>query len=222
MKLKALANALAEALYPPSCPFCGQTLEQTVSCCNHCRSLITLRPTRLEIPLAQNKLLSCSAFYLYEGAVKEAIHRMKFYDCKMIGTQLGNLLAELPEVQTLLSTVDCITPVPISKKRRLERGYNQSQVLAEALSDRSGCPCLLLLEKHKHTVPQSGLERQDRLQNVQGAYRPAKNSSVAGKRILLIDDVVTTGATMASCADALYAGGAELVVGMAISYSVLS
>lgn len=62
MKLKALANALAEALYPPSCPFCGQTLEQTVSCCNRCRSLITLRPTRLEIPLAQNKLLSCSAF----------------------------------------------------------------------------------------------------------------------------------------------------------------
>ena len=144
---------------------------------------------------------------------------MKFYDCKMIGTQLGNLLAELPEAQTLLSTVDCITPVPISKKRRLERGYNQSQVLAEALSDRSGCPCLLLLEKHKHTVPQSGLERQDRLQNVQGAYRPAKNSSVAGKRILLIDDVVTTGATVRRCGTLLRQAGAAQVTAAAVAIS---
>jgi len=112
---------------------------------------------------------------------------------------------------TLLSEADCITYVPVSALRLVKRGYDQSRLLAEEVGRRMGVPVYTLLEKTRHTLPQSRLSGARRAAHVQGVYRLAGRQELSDKTVLLIDDIVTTGSTISECAAVLEAHGARVI-----------
>jgi competence protein ComFC len=145
------------------------------------------------------------SFGTYEGVLRELIHLYKYGRVKPLGWPLSGLLAQaLPRDEAF----DAAVPVPLYWRRRLQRGFNQAELLARGLSRRTGIPVVRALGRLRPTPAQAGLSNSARRQNVSQAFR-ARN--VQGKRILLIDDVMTTGATAASCAAALKQAGARRV-----------
>jgi competence protein ComFC len=145
------------------------------------------------------------SFGAYEGVLRELIHLYKYGRVRTLAPPLSALLARaLPRDEAFDATV----PVPLYWRRRLQRGFNQAELLARGLSRRTGIPVVKALGRVRPTPTQAGLSNSSRRQNVARAFR---SRSVQGKRILLIDDVMTTGATAASCALALKQAGARRV-----------
>jgi len=144
-------------------------------------------------------------FGAYEGVLRELIHLYKYGKVSTLCGPLGDLMAQaLPREESF----DLLAPVPLYWRRRLQRGFNQSGLLARELSRRTGIPVLQALIRLRPTLTQAGLSNTARRRNVARAFR---SRNVQGKRILLIDDVMTTGATASACALALKQSGARRV-----------
>ena len=145
------------------------------------------------------------SFGAYQGVLRDLIHLFKYGRVRTLAGPLSGLLAQaLPRDEVFDATV----PVPLYWFRRIKRGFNQSELLARGLARRTGIPMLKALGRVRPTPTQAGLSNSARRQNVARAFR---SQSVEGKRILLIDDVMTTGATAAACALALKQAGARRV-----------
>jgi ComF family protein len=145
------------------------------------------------------------SFGAYEGVLRELIHLYKYGRVRTLARPLSGWLAQaLPRDEAF----DAAVPVPLYWRRRLQRGFNQAELLARGLSRRTGIPVVTALGRVRPTPTQAGLSTSARRQNVAKAFRAR---DVQGKRILLIDDVMTTGATAASCALALKQAGARRV-----------
>jgi ComF family protein len=145
------------------------------------------------------------SFGAYEGVLRKLIHLYKYGRVRPLAKPLSDLLVRaLPRDEAF----DAAVPVPLYWRRRLRRGFNQAELLARGLSRRTGIPVLGALRRLRPTPAQAGLSNSARRQNVSQAFRAR---GVQGKRILLIDDVMTTGATAASCAAALKQAGARRV-----------
>jgi ComF family protein len=150
----------------------------------------------------------------YEGTLRKLIHLFKYGCVKPLARPLSDmLLAALPRDERF----DGITPVPLHWLRRWQRGFNQSDSLARALSRRCGIPVVRALRRSRSTATQAGLSNSSRRRNVAAAFRWRRSQPVEGKRILLIDDVMTTGSTAASCALALKRAGAARVALLTIA-----
>ena len=147
------------------------------------------------------------SFGFYEGTLRELIHLFKYSRIQTLARPLGNLLAKaLPREQNF----DVIVPMPLHWRKRWQRGFNQAELLAREISRRTHIPVRRLLRRVRNTSAQAGLTNAKRRLNVSGAFR-AKDRSLEGKRVLLVDDVLTTGATGAACARALKNAGARQV-----------
>ena len=145
-------------------------------------------------------------FGAYEGVLRELIHLYKYGRVKTLARPLGALLAAaLPREERF----DAVTPVPLHWRRQWQRGFNQSELLARTIARRCGIPVIQALRRVRPTVAQAGLSNTGRRRNVAAAFRPRR--ALAGQRILLIDDVMTTGSTAAACALALKRAGAAKV-----------
>jgi len=145
------------------------------------------------------------SFGTYEGVLRELIHLYKYGRVKTLARPLSGLLAQaLPRDEAF----DAAVPVPLYWRRRLQRGFNQAELLARGLSRRTGIPVIRALRRLRPTPAQAGLSNSARRENVSQAFGAR---GVQGKRILLIDDVMTTGATAASCAAALKQADARRV-----------
>ena len=145
------------------------------------------------------------SFGAYEGVLRNLIHLLKYGKVRTLARPLSGLLAQaLPRDEVFDATV----PVPLFWLRRIKRGFNQSELLARGLAHRTGIPVLNALGRVRPTPTQAGLSNSARRLNVSKAFR---SRDVRGKRILLIDDVMTTGATAAACALALKQAGARRV-----------
>ena len=145
------------------------------------------------------------SFGAYEGVLRQLIHLYKYGKVQTLARPLSVLLARaLPRDEAY----DAIVPVPLHWLRRLQRGFNQADLLTRGLSRATGIPVLSALGRVRSTSTQAGLSNRSRRQNVTRAFR---SCNVSGKRILLIDDVMTTGATGAACALALKQAGARRV-----------
>jgi ComF family protein len=146
-------------------------------------------------------------FGSYEGRLREWIHLYKYGRVKSMAKPLVELLAAaLPRTQRF----DVVTPVPLHWRRRWQRGFNQSELLAGGIARKWGVPVVRALRRRKHTPTQTGLSHSARRKNVAAVF--ASRCSMSGQRILLIDDVLTTGATGAACAAVLRRAGAATVV----------
>ena len=145
-------------------------------------------------------------FGFYEGELRELIHLLKYDGMKPLAARLGDFLSRaLP----LDEAFDAVVPVPLHWRRRFERGFNQAALLAERIAAKRGIPVRHALRRIRATRTQTGLTNAKRRENVRGAFRARR--SVEGLRILLIDDVMTTGATGSACAAVLKRAGAKSV-----------
>lgn len=206
-----LLDDLLDLLFPPKCPFCQSILETPADpVCPACqKSLPWLvgRAGERKVDFTQG----CCSPLAYRGAVREAIHRYKFSGVRAYARPFGLLMAQCVQDRPEMAA-DLVTWAPLSRKRRRERGYDQGELLARAMAKRLGLPAVPTLVKARHTQPQSGLDSAEaRRANALGAYAILNGAEVAGKRVLLADDVVTSGATLSECARTLLEAGAECV-----------
>jgi ComF family protein len=144
----------------------------------------------------------------YEGPLREMIHLLKYRQMRGLAGPLGKFLLDaLPRDEAF----DAVVPVPLHWRREWDRGFNQAELLAGVLAQSAGLPCIRSLRRVKSTAAQAGLSNSGRRRNVTQAFRCHRPASVEGKRILLVDDVMTTGSTAAACALALKRAGAKRV-----------
>ncbi|HUP65497.1 MAG TPA: ComF family protein [Thermoanaerobaculia bacterium] len=151
----------------------------------------------------------------YRAGLEKVLHAFKFERHDFLAVPLGELIAEVLEERGA-DELDALVPVPLHPKRLRERGYNQAELLAVAASKRCGLPVdRRAIRKKRDQPPQATLRRGERAANVSGAFEATRR--LDGQRLLLIDDICTTGATLRACARALRKGGAERVAALAVA-----
>ncbi|OUN24164.1 amidophosphoribosyltransferase [Flavonifractor sp. An82] len=206
-----------DLLFPPKCVFCGKVLDTGEDgLCARCqRELPWL--TDGEAELTGEFFCLCAAPLRYQDKVRDSVRRYKFKGRRGYYKLYGRLVAQCIH-DHLAGRYDLITWVPLSPQRKKERGYDQAFLLASAAALELGEVAVETLRKDRNTEAQSGLtEEAQRRANVLGAYSPVDPSLVEGKRVLIIDDVVTTGSTLSECARVLRTMGAEDVVCAALA-----
>ena len=207
----SVGEKMLDLLFPPKCPFCQKILDNPRA--PLCRSCHPKLPW-LEGKAGERKIDftdGCFSPLAYRDLVPEAIQRYKFSRVKALGRPFAALMARCLDSQRL-EGVDLICWAPLSKKRRRERGFDQAELLAREVGRLLSIPAAPVLLKTRNTAPQSGLEDEyARRANAQGVYRLATGVALSGKRVVLVDDVVTSGSTLSECAALLHQGGASQV-----------
>ena len=207
-------SSVLDFLFPPKCMFCRKVLPVGQrGCCSICeQKLIQDLPPRRGV-----NFTTCYAPMIYEGTVRDALIRFKFRDRPGYATELGKILADCIR-ENLSGQYDIITWVPVSEKRLKQRGYDQAMLLAMAAALALDDVAVETLKKRKDTPAQSSLDGADqRRTNVIDAYEIVDPELVAGQRILLIDDIITTGATLEEASRTLKRAGAVSVVAAAVA-----
>lgn len=201
-------------LFPDKCLLCGGVLGRgELDLCGRCRAST---PEFVREERRIRHVSAWTALWYYEGTVRESILGFKFRSKRSRAAGYGRMLAM--RILRDLPQADLIVGVPISAKRRKERGYDQVELLAKAVSRELGVPDVHALEKHRDNRANSSLESAgERWANVKDVYRVTDPGQIAGRRVLLLDDVITTGATMSECARTLREAGAADVMCAAIA-----
>lgn len=222
MKVRKMGSFVLDLLFPQRCAFCGKVQGFTDNCdCRPQQEALRLPaeplpPLPLPGPLFLAQHWAC---YAYGEPVRGAILRMKFEDEPHLAKPLGERLYAQYLAAGLEGRFDALVPAPIGKKRLRQRGYNQSLLLARQLASHVNLPVLgTALKKTRETQPQAELGREERLGNLQDAF-VADAAQVQGKRLLLVDDVITTGSTVNECARALCAAGAAQCCALSVAGS---
>lgn len=217
MKLIESPNRLIgwvfDLLFPPVCVGCG-TYGSLL--CSKCRSsLISVG----HVDSDTGVIVSIHSIYAYDGAIRQAILQLKYNNVKALASPLGRLMKRYIKSNPL--PVDTLVPVPLHPRRLRQRGYNQSLLLARQLGRLTALPVVDgALARRKNTVPQVTTSNMHARQlNVSDAFI-CRGRRLAGRHVLLIDDVCTTGATLAACADAMKAAGAASVRALTLAREV--
>ena len=209
-----LFDALLDLLFPEKCPFCGRVRDEA-GVCPDCMKSLPWTDEAGGLRELEPGLL-CAAPLWYAGSVREAIRRFKFRGGVRAAGPLGGLIAQCA-AERFSGGFDVVTWVPVSDKRLRKRGYDQSLLLAESACALWGVKPERLLRKVRDNPAQSGLkDAAARWRNTRRVYRPAGDAE--GKRVLLIDDVCSTGSTLCSCARTLRAAGAAEIVCAAAAF----
>ena len=182
-----------DLLYPPKCMVCQRLLEpEQRDLCPQCRTALTLQARPPRKPRMAD---SAVAVYVYDDALRPSLLRYKFGGKACYARSYGPMLAEKLRQQEV--EFDLITWVPVSRKRRRKRGYDQAQLLAQQTAKALGTKAVPILRKVRDNMPQSRIQDAARRKaNVSGVYKLRPGIQVQEKRILLIDDIMTTGATL--------------------------
>ena len=216
-----VAASILDVALPAACAGCG---EEGVALCATCRRALAVRrelppgtplglPSAVPMPLAQ--LEWCAPF---SGTVRAALHGLKYSGERRLTEPLAAAVAA--RWRAAGAGGELLVPVPIHAERARRRGYDQAVLLAAEVSRRLQLPWLAALERTRNTSPQFDLGRSARRVNVAGAFAvrgPSEASRVAGRWIVLVDDVVTTGSTLVACAEALHAAGAIAVSAVTVA-----
>ncbi len=228
----ALISKILNTLYPSRCPSCGSESDVfnhspiCASCWSKIKRYTGPSCSICAMPFSSEYSMICGQcmkkappfskvinFGLYEGVLAEAINLLKFHDLKRLSKPLSRLLLghDLP-------VTDGIVPVPLNIKRLRERGFNQSLLIAKVISKNIGVPLLMdILLKKKETPPQIGLSAKERLLNLKNSFEV--KGDIKGLRLFLVDDVMTTGATVTECSKELMKARAKEVIVLTIARS---
>ena len=202
-------HKLLNLLFPPRCVLCkGFLKENETDFCHTCRQSA---PERIKSDFHLSFVAGWTTVWYYKDDVRNSLLRYKFYGHRHYAPAYGRILAmKLEKEQS--TDFDVLTFVPIAPLRRFFRGYDQVELLAQAIGTELGCNCCRTLQKIRNTPPQSRIhDAARRRANVLGAYRAVSPESFQGKRVLLLDDIITTGATVSECARVLLTAGAKEV-----------
>lgn len=204
-----LLHILLDLIYPPKCVFCGKLLtEHETDLCAKCRTEIPTVGQHIERGECYRE---CYSVYYYEGRVKESLRRFKFGGKSCYAASYSRFIAM--ELLRQRVEFDVLSWVPISEKRARERGYHQTMLMAQAVAKELGIEAVETLKKIKNNPAQSGLHgTAARKQNVAGVYEVTQPERFVGKTVLLIDDVITSGATLSEAARTLQHGGAKCIL----------
>ncbi len=226
-----LKVSLLSLLFPSDCPVCGKKSDsiELWPICSECWNEIT-RYDGPSCKLCAKPLISeyshlcwdcisdrpafssVKVFGLYSGVLAETINLLKFSGIKRLSRPLAGLLLRLE-----VPDADIIVPVPMTKKALLERGFNQSLLIAREISIKKGIPIDIdNLQKIRETIPQVGLDAKERMKNLKEAFS-VSGDLIKGKKVLLVDDVMTTGTTLRECSKTLLKAGAIEVTGLVLA-----
>jgi ComF family protein len=209
-----MLESTADVLFPRACagcgagpwPFCatcaGELVPLEPPWCRRCG-----RPSRVSVDRCRDcppaPIASARAAFAYRGPAKAAVHRLKFSGWRGVGGALAAAVAALGP-----PPADAVTWVPLASRRRAERGFDQARVLARALARELDLPAVAFVRRTKATAPQARRTREERLEAMRDAFACIPQKPVPSC-LLLVDDVLTTGATASACAEALVQGGAR-------------
>jgi ComF family protein len=240
--LKEILTGIADLIFPPRCITCSEILEEhgPLPFCSRCAAGIRFIRSPLcpccgiPFPVAEDQDHLCGeclanqrpyavarAVGRYEDTLLKAIHLFKYRGKIGIGQVLGKIMACFAGGIWDMHTFSVIIPVPLHRHRLRQRGFNQAVILARELAKRFSLPLdFMTLQRERFTAPQVGMGREDRTVNVKGAFAVRKTERVAGRRILLVDDVCTTGSTIHECASVLIRAEAEAVAVLTLARAV--
>ena len=203
---------LVDLVFPPRCGHCGRV---DYRFCDNCQSELSSLPLQMASK-SPDSLDEVRATGVQRGILESAVKAFKYHDAVELCGPLAARLLSCHSRQ--MWRIDAIVPVPLHADREIERGYNQSNLLGQQLARLSGIPCEPgWLSRIRGTSQQALLAASERLQNVAGAFQAT--TEVADLSILLVDDVVTTGATLSECAEALRERGAKAVYAITLSHA---
>jgi ComF family protein len=201
----ALASTLADTIAPPACCACDLRLPRRAVLCASCAAAV--------LPAPPGPVL---AFALFGGPVAAALRRLKYGDRPDIAGPLGHLLRHAARAARIRA--DVVVPVPLHPARLAERGYNQAALLGASAARQLGVPLeARALRRTRATEQQARLDRASRRDNVAGAFVVRALDRVRGRRVVLVDDVATTGATLDACTGALREAGAATVTSLVVA-----
>lgn len=235
--LRRGTEAALGLFYPPHCAACGADTAHGVHLCERCAE----KPARIAAPFCQvcsepfdgaiTGVFTCSncagrklhfdcavAPMRSRGIVRDFIHRFKYERDYFLRHPLANWAAEgLEDERIARRPFDALVPVPLHPARRREREFNQAEALAELLALRAGTPVLPALQRIRYTTTQTRLDRNERMENLRGAFRVRHPAAVKSRHLLLVDDVFTTGSTVDECARVLRHAGAASVRALTVA-----
>lgn len=203
MDVRSFLSKIADVIFPyvPKCVVCGVEKNVVNYLCPKCASWLE------ELKAGESQAGGFGfSLYKYDGAVKGIVTGYKYGGKKWLGRFLGREMAQA--LSELPQSFSCVCNVPLHEKRRKSRGFDQSEELAKGLSEAAGLPYIPALRRIRNTKTQTKLSEKQRAENIKGAFEAA--CPVSGK-VLLVDDVLTTGATAGECARTLMRAGAESV-----------
>ncbi|OGF04665.1 MAG: hypothetical protein A2509_05655 [Candidatus Edwardsbacteria bacterium RIFOXYD12_FULL_50_11] len=231
--ISSFFGSLADFVFPPFCSHCHRRTSEGLAggICRGCWSLVKKwqdgQCQRCGQPVAEAGSLcrhclipewGCSDIKTigpFEAPLSEAVHMLKYSDAKSVSRRLGAMMAERIVSDQRYNKADLVLAVPLHIARKRERGYNQAQLLAEQLGKSLGVPSPEgLLTRARHTRTQTTLNREQRLRNVKGIFAVHNPDRIKGRSIILVDDVLTTGATIGSCGQSLFSAGAREVLAL--------
>src|ERR1043166_2121219 len=226
-----LVGAVASLLYPPVCAICSANVSAGEQLCSDCEAkLVPIVPpfcAKCSEPFsgAISATFTCAncghrtlhfdaavAAYRSRGIVRRVLLEFKYHKQIHLRHLAARwLFAALDDERLRSRSFDVIVPVPLHPARERERGFNQSALLAELLSAKMSIKTIPVLERIRYTTTQTAFDRAERMQNLHGAFRLRKNADVRELRVLLIDDILTTGSTLSECARVLKKAGAHSI-----------
>ena len=206
---KNLGQGLLDLFYPYSCCACGKKIPPGIFCAE-CYA-------RIE-PLTVSALPHLFSAVRYREPIVTAIHRFKYRGEVFLAPYLAEFLVELCQRHKLNERIDCVVPVPLHPTRFRERNFNQAELLGQEIAACFSLPVLnRFLIRFRNTPSQTGLSGKERMANVSDAFQVRKDLTFKGRRCLLVDDVLTTGATLSACRNRLLSAGAAEVYGLALA-----
>lgn len=218
-----------DLIFPPRCVHCRAYLGHGQALCAGCRRWAVLHRTffcgKCRVRRYSTRAICHPAFPFLLGAageyedpvIKRLIRSLKFHFVRDAAKPLAGMLAAYSARLKIHRCYDLILPIPLSRRRRRERGFNQSELMAREFSVKIGLPVdILTLRRTRHAPPQSGLHGDlKRRTNIAGSFEVVFPSAVRGRKVILLDDVVTSGATMLEAANVLRAAGARDILALA-------
>lgn len=211
-----LLHRLLDLIYPPKCPFCGHLLEQgEAGLCGSCQQALPW--TEPQDGRIVELCTACLSPLWYQDGVREAVHRYKFGGGAAHAALFGKLMAQCLEDRQDRPS-ELITWVPLHPRNRRKRGFDQAELLARRVGALMSLPVVPALRKVRRTGTQSHIQdAAARRANVSGAYALLPGTDLKGRRVVLVDDVVTSGSTLAECAALLQQAGAAAVTALTLA-----
>jgi ComF family protein len=227
LQLKTTLTALDNLFFPPTCLHCGAGIDSAAQVlCGDC--ILAAQPIlenycdKCGSPLRDYNCPACSetdfAFdlarsaYVYKDPVESLVHQLKYNSLRSPARFFATALLNIPAAGRFAKGYDLVSSVPLHHVRKRDRGYNQSELIARKLARELGLPYGEPVFRKINTLSQTNLSSAARRANLQGAFALRKNANLAGKRVILLDDVFTTGSTVNEIAQLLKSGGAAKVL----------
>ncbi|MBC7871848.1 MAG: ComF family protein [Chitinophagaceae bacterium] len=211
IQLSLIAQAALDLLFPPQCAGCDRV--DSIWCSRCHTQLVSTGVIAPKKAVTETFMVASTG--LHDGILQQAVQGLKYQHVRLLSGELGHRLSAALEL--LGWTIDVIVPVPLGEKRLKERGYNQAQLIAERLAAEMAVPCLpYALRRRRETQSQVGLNAQQRSENMVDAFE-ADAAQLKGLRVLIVDDVLTTGSTLNACAQAALAAGVHSTWGLTVT-----